>query len=380
MIQILARLAIFTATRFDTSMRNRPRARAASGTVDFVLILVLAGLAIMFGWISLQPLGILVDLAACLAAALAVRWPRAAGIALGVILAVYAFAPHKWGQMGQYAPLIAILGAGIRDDRRTRMAMAIGYWVIYLGIQLNLYPAGWVPVFAALTWAALIAMAWAVGNAFSAYRNAQSELRAAALTQQRLSLARDLHDSLSRTLVRLSLQARAAAADNDPTALGEIADGIGHASSELRWLLSALREPDADTPIHSSGSLATRMNELIDQLDKRGFPVTVTIDGDLEQVPSAIGEVVASVASEAAANVERHGAKGRPCSLLASLDTASLDLAVINEVAAHPSTASANSMGLLGAAERLAAVGGTIESRAEGSRWITRVTVPLAVG
>ena len=360
-------------------MRNRPFARVASGAVDIVLAVVLAALGVMIGGVSNEPLGIVFDVIACVAVALAVRWPRAAGIALACILAVYAFAPHRWGQMGQYAPLIAILGAGIRGERRIRFGMALGYWVIYLGIQFNLYGLGWRAALASLVWAALIAMMWAVGNAFSSYRNAQNELRAAALTQQRLSLARDLHDSLSRTLVRLSLQARAAAATNDPSALTEIADGIGHASSELRWLLSALREPDAVAPIAASGSLATRINELIEQLDSRGFPVTVTIDGDLEQVPARIGEVVATVASEAAANVERHAAKGRPCSLLASFDADSLDLAVINEVAAHPAPSNGTSMGLLGAAERLSAVGGTIESRGEGSRWITRITVPLAV-
>jgi len=362
-------------------MRKRPFARVVNGAVDIVLAVVLAGLGIMIGSVSHEPVGIVVDLAACLAAALAVRWPRPAGIALGCILATYAFVPHLWGQMGQYAPLIAILGAGMRDNRRVRLEMAVGYWLIYLGIQFMVYPLSWTPLLASLVWAALIAMTWAIGNTFSNYRNAQNELRAAALTQQRLSLARDLHDSLSRTLVRLSLQARAAAARNDPSALTEIADGIGHASSELRWLLSTLREPDADAPITSGGSLATRMNELIDQLDNHGFPVTVTIDGDLDQVPATISDVVATVASEAAANVERHGAKGRPCSLLASLDKDSLDLAMINEVsAAHPTPSSGTSMGLLGAAERLSAVGGTIESRAEGHRWITRITVPLAVG
>jgi len=358
-------------------MRNRPFARAVSGAVDIVLALVLAAVAIMLGSALNEPLGIVLDLTACLAAALAVRWPRAAGIALAVVLSVYMFVPHHWGQMGQYAPLIAILGAGMRGNRRVRFGMAFGYWLIYLSIQITLYRLSWTSLLASIIWAALIAMMWAVGNAFSAFRSAQDELRAAALTQQRLSLARELHDSLSRTLVRLSLQARAAAAANDTSALTEIADGIGHASSELRWLLSALREPDAVAPIRSTGSLATRINELIEQLDSRGFPVTVTIDGDLEQVPARISEVVASVASETAANVERHAAKGRPCSLLASLDADSLDLAMINEVAAHPAPSHGASMGLLGAAERLSAVGGTIESRGEGSRWITRITVPM---
>ena len=358
-------------------MRTHPFAKRVLGTVDTALAIVLASLCIALGLIAREPVGIALGVAACLGAALAVRWPHASSIALGVVLAVYAFAPNQLGQIGQYAPLIAVLGAGMRGKRQLRFGMALGFWLVHVAALFIAYGNSWTSVFRALIWTALTAMIWAIGDTFSAYRNAQHELRAAALTQQRLSLARELHDSLSRTLVRLSLQARAAAAANDPSALNEIADGIGQASSELRWLLSALREPDATVPTASSGSLAARMTQLLEQLDERGFPVTMTVDGDLDTVPPGVAEVVATVANEAMANVERHGVQGRPSSLLASVDADSLDLAVVNEIAAHSQNASARSMGLLGAAERLATVGGSIESRPEGSRWITRITVPL---
>lgn len=358
-------------------MRTHPFAKRVLGTVDVALAIVLAALCITLGLIAREPVGIALGVATCLAAVLAVRWPHASAIALGILLMVYAYAPNQLGQIGQYAPLIAILGAGMRGKRQLRFGMALGFWLVYVGALLTSHGPDWTAVFRSLVWTGLTAMIWAIGDAFSAYQNAQNELRAAALTQQRLSLARDLHDSLSRSLVRLSLQARAAAAANDPTALGEIADGIGQASSELRWLLSALREPDATAPITSAGSLGARMSQLIDQLDQHGFPVTMTVEGDLDQVPAKVADVVATVANEAVSNVERHGVKGRPSSLLASVDADSLDLAMVNEIAAQSQNTSGLSMGLLGAAERLATVGGTIESRPEGSRWITRITVPL---
>lgn len=360
-------------------MRSHP-SLLADGTVDVVLALLLAALSITIGWHLGLPLSIALDVAACAAAALTVRWPRAAGVALAVILLCYLPAPREWPFMGEYAPLIPILGTGMRGRRRERLVLTLGYWPILLAIQFADYGLDAKVLFGGLLWAVLIAVLWVIGNAFTAYRKAQEEARAAALTQQRLGLARDLHDSLARTLSHLILRARKAAATGDTAALEPLADGISQAAGELRWLLSALREPDSVPSLDSTGSLATTISQVIDDLAARGHPTAVTIEGQLDRIPPPVAEVLAGVAREAAANIERHGAEGRPCTLVASIDDTAVDLAFINEVPAKASLSDSGtqSMGLLGAAERLATVGGTLETREEGRQWITRVTVPMS--
>lgn len=351
----------------------------ANGTVDIVLAALLAVLSIAMGFVAGAPAGIALDLVACALAALTVRWPRAAGVALGVVLALYLVAPTTWGLMGEYAPLIPVLGAGMRGQHRQRTLMAVGYWLVLTCVQVRDYGVSARTVLASLLWASLFAVMWLIGSVFTAYLSAQARARAAAMAQQRLNLARDLHDSLARTLVHLSLHARRAAAAGDTGALAELADGLTLASGELRWLLSALRDPDEQPAIAAGGSLAITLQQVMDDLSAHDHPLTVTIDGDIAGVPARIGDVVARVALEAAANIDRHAAKGRPCTLVASVADGAVDLAFINEVApGAPSPGSGTqAMGLVGASERLAAVGGMLETRTEGRQWITRITVPM---
>ncbi|MGC3993516.1 MAG: histidine kinase [Propionicimonas sp.] len=348
-----------------------------SGTIDVVLAALLAVLSVVLGATLDTPLGIALDLAACAAAAAASRWPRAGSVAVGVLTAGYLFAPDAWMAMGEYAGLIVILGAGMRGQQRVRLAMSIGYALVLAAIQVGDYGFVLTALLGSLIWVAMIAIMWLIGDAFTAIRRTQAQARAAALAQQRLSLARDLHDSLARSLVHLTLRARQAATSGDADALEPLADGISQASGELRWLLSALREPDSAPAITSGGSLATTLQRVIDDLGESGHPPTVTIDGNLDKVPLRVGEVVGAVALEAAANIQRHAPRGRPCIMVASVDAQAVDLAFINDLAVSNAGSGQRAMGLLGASERLAAVGGMLETRKESAQWITRITVPL---
>lgn len=350
----------------------------AGGALEFVLTGLLAGLSIVVGLHVGDPLGILLDVAMCVAAALTVRWPRAAGVVVGLLLAMYLFAPKAWAEMGEYASMVPILGTGVREQRRVRLAMTLGYGAILTGIQIRAYPNDIRWLLGTLIWASLMAVLWMLGNAFTAYRRAQEEARAAALTEQRLRLARDLHDSVARTLAQLARRANLAADSNDATSLRALATGIGQAASEMRWLLGALRDPDTGVAVDSTGSLAVTLKEVVEELENDGFTVTVTTEGSLDDVPKRAADILAEVVREIAANVSRHGAPAGTCAVVASVDASWADLAFINQIAPDPPSSTAPHLGLVGAAERLAVIGGLIDSRREGPQWITRVTVPTA--
>lgn len=348
------------------------------GALELVLAALVAALSVVIGLHFGQPLAVAADLAACLAAALTVRWPRTAGAALGVVLLVYLASPPEWSQLGEYAALIPILGTGIRNQRRERVVLSLGYWVILSARQLLAYPGDLRGPLSSLVWASLFAVMWLIGGAIAAFHRAEEQTRIAALAQQRLGLARDLHDTLARSLARLSRHAHDAATIGDAARLRPIADEISQAAGELRWLLGALREPDSDRALGSGGSLATTVRDSLGQLEASGFQVATAIDGNLDDVPPEAGSVLAEIVKEAAANIERHGAKSRPCALVGSIDDVSADLAFINEVSASDDQPRATRpLGLLGAAERLALVGGQLEARQEGSQWITKVSVPI---
>lgn len=369
----------FEGSRFDRAMRRHVVPRLlVGGTLDLVLVVLLASLSLAVGLHVGDPIAIAVDLAACAAAASIVRWPRVGGVVLGLVLIVYLAAPHSWSEMGEYAAMIPILGTGVRNQRRERLAMTLGYGLILVAIQVRAYPTDVRWLLGSLIWATLIAVLWLLGSGITAFVKAQDTARVAALTQQRLGLARDLHDTVARTLSQLSRQAHQAAANDDAAALRLLAAGIGKAASELRWLLGALREPDDRPALTSTSSLADTFKAVLQDLKAAGFTVSATIEGDLDAVPRPAADVLADISREAAANIERHGAPGRPCAIVASLDGGWADIAFINEVPAAERDKSAGSpLGLIGATERLASIGGQLDARREGQQWITRVTIPL---
>ena len=276
-------------TGLDGGMRSPGLHRFLfGGALDIVLLCLIATLSIVFGLHTGHPLGVAVDLAACLAAALTVRWPRTAGLALGGVLLIYSVAPPGWVEMGLYTALVAILGAGLRDERRVRLAMGTGYWLILTVLQVRSYPDQRA-FLASVAWACLIAVVGLIGGAFAA----------------------------------------------------TLEDG---------------REP----------------------LEATRVPVTATVDGAVETVPQQVAEVLGDVIREAVANIQRHGRPGRPVLLVAAVDEVSADVALINEIAEATTPAAAGRpLGLMGAAERLAQIGGQLDTRQEGRRWITRVIVPL---
>ncbi len=351
------------------------------GTLDLALLAILAAVTVPMGLNFGGPLGLVVDLAACLAAALTLRWPRAAGAALGVILLIYVVVPYQFTEMGDYAALIVVLGTGIRSQRRTRAMLTAGYLTILAIRQFQLYQTGIQPILSTLAWAALFAVMWLIGSAIAAFDKAQEQARLAALAQQRLALARELHDTIARSLARVSRQIHDAAASGDPTELRSVAEQVSEAAGQLRWMLGALRDSDSEAELltGAQSSLAGTVRDSVAQLQSHGFQVSTSIDGSLDDVPPEPGRVLSEIVQEATANVERHGATDRPCVLTVCIDANSVDLAFINEVRESGSpSGSARPLGLLGAAERLALVGGQLEARREGTHWITRVMIPIA--
>lgn len=346
-----------------------------SGGLEAALAAGLAALSVILGWSTGEPVGVVLDVAMYGVAVLTIRWPRAAALALGVLLCAYSFAPQPWVELGQYAPLLAVVGAGVRGTPRLRTVMAVGYLAVYVVLQFQDYPDRVLQ--ASLVWLTLVALCWLIGSALHGYDQVQRELRTAALNEQRLQLARGLHDTVARTLTRVALQAREASASGDVAALDDVADGVTRAASELRWVLNLLREPDPDAQLAAaSGSIAEAVQEVTGRLQESGHQFSATIEGDPAAVPEQVSGVVVLAIEEAVANLERHSEPSEPSALVLSVSDGELELVVMNGVAAdaHPGSAG---LGLLGVRERLSAVGGELEAGKEGTQWLTRLRVPL---
>ena len=91
------------------------------------LLASLLGMLAVIGWVAgprSAPWALLLDLAACLTAALGAFLPRTGPLAFVAVLSLYAFIPNDWLTLGELAALIPILGMGVRRQKRLRRVLA----------------------------------------------------------------------------------------------------------------------------------------------------------------------------------------------------------------------------------------------------------------
>lgn len=275
--------------------------------------------------------------------------------------------------LGEYAALIPILGTGMRGERRLRLQFTVAYGTILAIRSWTIAGSVTLLPLALLAWAAIIGLLWGVGNLFMRYRAALDEAKTAALQQQRLSLARELHDTVARDLVRASLRGQAAVAAEPSPEIEAVLREIHQASTHLRWLMALLREAEP-TGFGSTASTGQSLARATESLRDHGLLVRTFVEGDLDAVPPALHPIVDAVVGEACANIERHADAGAPCAIMVNVSDDRLDAAFINHVAGRPTGAG---YGLDGLRERLALVGGELVTEQEGTQWICRISLPL---
>ncbi len=352
--------------------------------MEAALAAILAILVVVLDAVTRQPWQpMALDLIACAVAAVTPRWPRAAGVALGAVLATYVLMPAPWATLGEYTLLIPILGTGMRGHRRTRAAMTAGYFVILAAISWNDAPPGRNPVIGWVLWAVLIGALWLIGNVFLATAEAHRKARRADLLLQRQAIARDLHDTVARSLARVVMATERArihgfASDSD---LATIADAAGRGNEELRWVMAILHDP-AESPQLGAAAETPLEHALADaesELRRHGFSVAVSVHGPLERLTAEQAEVLGAVTAEAAENIVKHAEPDTACAVILDIDDLAAQLVFVNRPGPRPpDTGQFASMGLRNIRDRLARVGGELSVDDDPEQWTTHIFVPLA--
>lgn len=217
------------------------------------------------------------------------------------------------------------------------------------------------------------------------------ELRAAheeALSGERRSIARDLHDILAHDLTVISMQTQVATATGTPesraAALSQISQSASAALHDLRRVLLVLQREN----IIGSGpgdapelDLESGLQRFTGRLQDLGFSVDTSVHGDLSSIPQSVEACLYRILQECTTNVVKHGARGHAindCSIELEVKEATVDLAVTNRT--DPSQAPApkhatSGTGLISMEDRAATFGGTIEAGAPADGiWSVQVT------
>ncbi len=193
-----------------------------------------------------------------------------------------------------------------------------------------------------------------------------------ATQQERLRIARDLHDLASHGLGLISVRAAAArlvtgpegAAERD-AALRDVERVSREATTELRRMLSVLRTAEDPAPLSPALTLAD-LPRLLD--DARAAGVSVGLDvGELGAVSPGAQLVLATVVREGLTNVARHaGPTSARVLLRRAAETVSVT--IIDDGPAgpwvpHPGAGA----GLIGLRERVGAFGGSLRAEPDGT-------------
>lgn len=249
-------------------------------------------------------------------------------------------------------------------------------------------PAPWAQEVAVTAWVAAIVAAaellrvrreqWAAARA----ERAAAEKRRA--DEERLRMARELHDVLAHSISVINVQAGVGLAllDTDPeqarTALTTIKSASKEALGEVRQVLENLRTP-GDAPRSPAPGL-DRLPELVDQAAGAGLTVTVERDGTPGPLPPGTDLAAFRIVQEALTNVVRHSGS-RTALVRITHGGSHIGLSVDDEGPATGGDAGGSGNGLIGMRERAAALGGTIDAgtRPDGGFRVT-AELPLRTG
>ena len=321
----------------------------------------------------------------CLAVAACGTYPRAAVVLAGVCFVAQSLTPLL--PESPAAPLTALVIVCFTcvavGGRHAPMIAAVSYFVS-AGIETTIANDP--------DWAFIIFVALAVmGPAYAVrMRRAEAERlvalaaerEAAARTDERLRVARELHDIVSHGVAVMVLQAGAAQAvlDSDVRQAHESLDAVQDVGRdvvvELRRLLLVLR---AEGSLERLPSLR-HLDPLLSGVRAAGVRVELTVDGDLGRVPAAVDVSGYRVLQEALTNVVKH-APGAAVSVTIDVGHTDLRIHVVDDGPRIVRRSDGSGFGLTGISERVELFGGTATTRpGSGGGFEVRVELPLSGG
>ncbi|KPI08304.1 integral membrane sensor signal transduction histidine kinase [Actinobacteria bacterium OK074] len=306
------------------------------------------------------------------------RWPvpvvfGTAAVAVGYLAAGYPYGPVF------LTVAVGCFGALAAGHRRAAWTAVGLVWTAHLLMAHWWYrwlpPAGdaaipWAQEAVAATWTvAVVAFAELVRVRRERWEHERAERAQAArrrADEERLRIARELHDVLAHSISVINVQAGVGLAllDSDPeqarTALTTIKAASKEALGEVRQVLDTLRAPGTAPRAPAPG--LDRLPELVAQAATAGLTVEVT--GAPPRLAPGADLAAFRILQEALTNVVRHSGSRHARVLIegGDGDGGVLRLRVDDDGPATGTDAGGSGNGLAGMRERAAALGGTIEA------------------
>jgi signal transduction histidine kinase len=380
------------------------RLRALSpGTVDACLALAVAAAMVLTIGIAEEPgagrspdvLAYLLGISVAALLLLRRRWPLGVLIASIGVLSVYFGLDYP--AFSAAVPLAAAAYSAAVAGKALPAAAALGAFVVIAGSVARLDEGDSLAEVlreGLITDAALLAAVLLLGEAVRNRRAWAEEVRARLrraeqdrereaerrVQEERLRIAREMHDVLAHTIAAINVQAAVAgdviddAPDRARASLQDIRRQSRDAIAELKATVGVLREGGAAAPRAPAPGLA-ELDGLVETAAGAGLQVEVSVGGPARPLPGTVDLAAYRIVQESLTNVVRH-AHASAATVRVRYDRQAVVLEV-EDNGSGATNGARDGHGLIGMRERATAVGGTLQvGTAPGGGYLVRATLP----
>ena len=315
----------------------------------------------------------------------AARFPVAVMWFVAALASVYVILDYPYGPFFATVVVAGALTVVLGHRLHAWLAFAMVF-VAQFAIRQPLHDRGWSwPMFlGVLAWALLVLMVWEIvkvrRDRRMASRRARVEAEMRRSNEERLRIARELHDVVAHHMSLINVQAGVALHLDDPTqtrtALETIKSSSHEALTELRSLVTVLRQPGEDAPRMPAGRLSS-LDDLVDRTAQAGLDVRRRTDGRPFALPESVELAAVRVVQEAITNVVRH-ADAEHADVVLAYRPGRFEVTVEDDGRGLADQRGSGS-GLVGMRERVEALGGTLRVTSDKTAKGVRVhaTFPL---
>ncbi|WP_247673488.1 sensor histidine kinase [Micromonospora sp. C51] len=377
------------------------KAHPASGGLGSTVLLVVTTVAAVPAGVALSGGAVTVAGALALAQTLAAllflrtRWPVVTLVASVAAIAAYRGAglvEHGWVWPATIAFAGAVLAGRVGWALMTGVAFLA--WAVSWEASVGGHTAEWIAVRTGgealwLTVVLTAALAYRdrrrwqdeVAARLRQSRHEQELAAGRRRAEERVRIARELHDVVSHTLAVVGVHLNVAldAVDSAP---GEARDALrlaqavrGRAMADLGALVAVLRDetaPAVESPVPGLDGVA----DLVEQVRAVGLGVTLHENGDRSAVPTPVAQAVYRVLQEALTNVVRHAHAARVVVTL-RYEPTRVAVHVQDDGTTTPEITGGH--GIDGMRDRVQALGGTMTvGPADGGGFLVSAVLPVA--
>lgn len=310
-----------------------------------------------------------------------------AALSLVTTIVALVVGPISFVGVGEMGALLVLLAWGVRAWRRpwgTPATVAIGLVLFMIptraavGTELVA-----VEVFLAFPVAAAIGIGVYLYIVDTRRVHAMSEAR----TEERLEMAREIHDFVAHHVTGIVVRAQAAkfAAGDDPEAsreaFGEIEKAGSEALASMRAMVNMLRNMDDESTLRPLGDIG-QIPDLVERINSSGLSATCYLSPQLTKLPAEVEASAFRLVQEALTNVHKHAPSATTIRVVVSGVAGGVEVSVRDNGNGKGSRVFPSSgFGLVGISERVESLGGDLNfGPRETVGWEVKAFIPVTAG